>query len=130
MKRQLMAAAVLAAMFGAGALAGYAWGRRPAPPQLRSMTPGSTVLAEALQLSEAQRLAVDSILVAGQPHLDSISRDVQRRLAATIDSMEAEIRLLLDEQQLRRLDSLRVEGGLPLAPGTRLRSPGPPRENP
>lgn len=130
MKRQLMAAAVLAAMFGAGALAGYAWGRRPAPPQLRSMTPGSTVLAEALQLSEAQRLAVDSILVAGQPHLDSISRDAQRRLAATIDSMEAEIRLLLDEQQLRRLDSLRVEGGLPLAPGTRLRSPGPPRENP
>lgn len=130
MRRQLVAAAILAAMFGAGTLVGYAWGRRPMPSQLRSMTPGSTVLAEALHLTETQRLAVDSILVAGQPHLDSISRNVQQRLAATIDSMEAEIRLLLNQEQRGRLDSLRVEGGLPLAPGTRLRRPGPAQEQP
>jgi hypothetical protein len=73
---------------------------------------------------------VDSILVAGQPHLDSISRDVQQRLAASIDSMEARVRLLLDEDQIRRLDSLGVEGGLPFAPGQRMRRPGPPREIP
>lgn len=126
MNRTLVAALVLALMFGAGALAGFWWGRRPLPQRPRSMTPGSTVLAEALGLSESQRLAVDSILVAGQPAIDSISRAVQQRLRTSIDSMEEEIRRLLDPAQLRRLDSLRAEGGLPLAPGTRLRQPGPP----
>jgi hypothetical protein len=70
-------------------------------------------------------LAVDSILLAGQPGIDSISRTVQEQLRAAIDAMEAEIRLRLDAEQLRKLDSLRAEGGLPLSPGYRLRQPLP-----
>lgn len=127
MKRRFTAALMLGLMFAAGAMAGFWAGRRPLPQALRSMTPGSTVLAEALGLTETQRLAVDSILVTGQPAIDSISRTVQERLRAAIDSMEGEIRGLLDDEQLRRLDSLRSEGGLPLAPGTRLRQTAPPQ---
>ena len=125
MRRHLVAALLLAGMFVAGAFTGYRWAQRPRPPQLRSMTPGSTVLADALGLSELQRIAVDSILLAGQPGIDSISRTMQERLRTAIDSMEGEIRRLLDADQLRRLDSLRAEGGLPLATGVRLRQPPP-----
>jgi uncharacterized membrane protein len=125
MRRQLIAALLLAGMFVAGAFAGYWFANRPRPPQLRSMTPGSTVLADALGLSEPQRRAVDSILVAGQPRIDSISQTVQAQLRTAIDSMEGEIRRLLDPEQLRRLDSLRAVGGLPLATGVRLRQPPP-----
>jgi len=126
MTRRLTAVLILAVMFCAGAFGGYWWGRRPQPMQPRSMTPGSTVLAEALGLSDSQRQAVDSILVAGQPRIDSISRTVQERLRAEIDVMEGSIRRLLDAEQLRKLDSLRAEGGLPLAPGYRLRRGPPP----
>lgn len=126
MKRKLVASLVLAVMFAAGWFAGSGWARRPLPMQLRSMTPGGTVLADALGLSEPQRIAVDSILLAGQPAIDSISRTVQQRLRLAIDSLEGEIRRVLDPDQLRRLDSLRTEGGLPLATGARLRQPAPP----
>lgn len=125
MRRQLIAALMLALMFAAGAFTGYRWALRPRPMQPRSMTPGSTVLAEALDLSEQQRQAVDAILVAGEPRMDSITRAVQAQLSTAVDSMEAEIRLLLTAEQALKLDSLRARGGLPLAPGTRLRRPPP-----
>ena len=125
MRRQLVAALILALMFAAGAFTGHWWARRPQPPRLRSMTPGSTVLAETLDLSPAQQAAVDSILVEGQPEIDSISRDVQERLRARIAEMERQIRSILDSMQARKLDSLSAEGGIPTAPGSRLRRPPP-----
>jgi uncharacterized membrane protein len=125
MRRQLVAALILALMFAAGAFTGHWWARRPQPPRLRSMTPGSTVLAETLGLSPAQQAAVDSILVDGQPEIDSISRDVQEQLREAIAEIERQVRMLLDSTQARMLDSLSAEGGIPLAPGTRLRRPPP-----
>jgi hypothetical protein len=68
---------------------------------------------------------VQDILVGGQPTIDSLSRAAQERLSGAIDSLESQIRLLLDAEQTRKLDSLRAEGGLPLAPGYRLRQPPP-----
>jgi hypothetical protein len=125
MTRRLGAVLILAVMFAAGAVAGRWWANRPGPSLPRSMTPGSTVLAETLGLSAQQQATVDSILLAGQPEIDSISRDVQERLRARIAEMERQIRLILDSVQARKLDSLSAVGGIPTAPGERLRRPPP-----
>jgi hypothetical protein len=125
MKRQLAAALILALMFAAGAFTGHWWAQRPRPMQPRSMSPGSTVLADALGLSPSQQQVVDSILVAGEPRMDSISRAVQEQLGGELAQMEQAIRRILDDEQARKLDSLSAAGGIPTAPGARLRRPPP-----
>jgi hypothetical protein len=127
MSRSLQAGALLALVFGAGAVAGYGLTLRahrtlpPGPP----LPTESVSVYEPLGLTPDQHARLDSILTAAGPRTNRMMDSVQERLRSHFDSIEQSIRAVLDDDQLRRLDSLRTVGGL-AAPGMKLRRPSSP----
>lgn len=127
MKRGLQAAGVLTLVFVAGGIVGFGLtlrrdrGGPPRPP----LPTESVSVYEPLGLTPDQRARLDSILSSARPVTTRMMDSVQLRLRSHFDSIEQSIRTVLDADQLRRLDSLRATGGLPL-PGVRMRRPSPP----
>jgi Spy/CpxP family protein refolding chaperone len=110
--RRARAAALLAAVFAAGALAGAAVDRALVPrPTIRTRIGTSTGgVLDSLGLAPEQRRRVDAALERGRPRIEAAMRDVLPRLRAVSDSIDAEVRAILTAEQRARLDALRARG--------------------
>lgn len=117
------AAVVLAAVFIAGALAG--WGLRGQRPARRAagVAEFDSRIWDVLEISDAQRQAIDSILDASEPSTRALTESIRISLRAHLDSVDERMRSVLNEEQRRRLDSLRAATAEPLAPALRRRQP-------
>ena len=111
--RRARAAALLAAVFAAGALAGAAVDRALAPrPTIRTRIGTSAGGAlDSLGLTPEQRRRVDAALERGRPRIEAAMSDMLPRLRAVSDSIDAEVRAILTAEQRARLDALRARGG-------------------
>ena len=123
------AAAVMVVMLLLGVLCGVAldrWVLRPsrelasdrtgAMPRerfdpARTRTRFSGQLAEALALSAAQRVAVDSLLRQQQVRARAVMRETQPRLREVTAETEAGMKAVLTEEQWSRWQELRSERG-------------------
>ncbi len=116
--------------FVVGALAGAAGDRmltraRPPdgpPPESRAGGEGQRLpkVLEDMDLTGAQRAAIDSILASGRPRNEAIMATVLPRLRAVGDSLHAGIRAVLTPRQAAEFDAyLKTH---------RLQTPPPPRD--
>jgi Spy/CpxP family protein refolding chaperone len=104
--------ALLVVVFAAGALVGAAGdrllGERPIPRRpfaMRLGEPGHLPPPfERLGLTDEQRQRITAILDAARPLTDSILEETLPRLRAVTDSIRAEIRGVLTEEQRERFD--------------------------
>jgi hypothetical protein len=104
---------LLAAVFVAGVAVGVIGDRLAAKPGAqalkgirisRGVTP---VYLDRLELTQAQRVRVDSILARRAPPSESLMFDVLERMHSVALEVDSEIRLILTPTQRARLDSLR-----------------------
>jgi len=119
--------------FLVGALAGAAGDRllsRRPPPEPPAQGPGEGAqgrprlprVLEEMDLTPAQRSAIDSVLASGRPRNEVIMNEVMPRLRAVSDSLHQGIRAVLTPAQAAEFDAyLRSQRG-------RMRTPPPPRE--
>lgn len=115
--------AILALTLIAGVAAGFAMDRavlrpdRSAAPQQSGGRDGGgrrnnryeSMLYERLNLTPAQRARIDSVLERGRRETDAYWDRVEPQLRAIVDSMRADIRATLTEEQRAKYDSLRAE---------------------
>ena len=100
--------AVGIAIFVIGAAVGVLANRFLAPQRSIRLSAGSmTGVLDRLQLTPQQRAQAESILARSSPRSEAIMLDVSERLRGVADSVDAELRLILDPSQRARLDSLR-----------------------
>lgn len=128
--------ALVAIVFVAGVLAGVAGDRllaarrapEPPPPDMTMLRPlrrGSLPgMFRQLDLTLAQRRQIVEILEQGEPRTEEILSEMLPRLRAVTDSVHAEIRAVLTEEQASRLDSL-LQLMRPRRGPMRQRMPGP-----
>ncbi len=103
---------LLVLAFLVGVLAGVAGDRlmsRPRPPEPRPEGPrGRERLPKVLEdmdLTPAQRSAIDSILASGRPRNEAIMREVLPRLLAVSDSLHQGIRAVLTPAQVAEFNA-------------------------
>lgn len=108
-------AALLAIVFGAGAMAGITYERHARHAQMSvqmSVTmpanPAQLVdhLAKPLNLDSAQEAAIAKILARHQGAVDSAWRALQPRVGATLDSVHQEIMTVLTPAQQKQFLSI------------------------
>lgn len=104
----LVAGALLALVFAAGAVAGIAadrWFSPRSAPGTRITRDFSAVL-DALDLDADQRRQAQALLENSAPRSETILREVAEQLQLVADSVDAELRKILTPAQRARLDSL------------------------
>ena len=102
---RLIAVVAFAATFAAGAASMYAvgvWSDKPKPVAATSWAE----VANALQLTPAQKQQVDEVFARYQPSTDAVLTSLGPRLAAVTDSMHRDIEALLTPEQRERLKKL------------------------
>jgi len=104
---RLRAFGLLAAMFAVGAVAGAGISRLAAPRPLHLGPPGMDLLGQ-LALSAEQRTKADKIFERHRPELDAILRETMPRVRQVQETIDREVRDLLDPGQARRFDELRA----------------------
>jgi hypothetical protein len=112
------AAAVLAILFAAGTTFGLAVGREPSPPAASMLgegrasygrsEPSEEWMIDRLDLSPAQRTAVDSVVAHFGGRMSSLQKEYRPRYRAIVDSASQALRALLSEKQRARYDSLQA----------------------
>ena len=110
-RRNIIVSAIVALVFVAGAAAGLAATHVMAPRRIlgtRVKHDMSGVL-DRLQLSPDQRTRAEDILARSAPRAESVMVEMAERLRAISDSVDGELRGILDPTQRVRLDSLRRE---------------------
>ena len=116
-RAKTIVALLLAAVFGAGLLGGTAVARAtesraPAAPREcdrdRDGRKGHTSMLDSLDLSAAQRAAVDSVLEQRRGQIDRFWEGEGARLRALVDSTRAEVRAILTPAQRARYDEMRA----------------------
>ena len=110
-RRNIIVSAVIALVFVAGAAASLAATHVMAPRRIlgtRLKQDMSGVL-DRLQLSPDQRVRAEAILARSAPRAESLMVEMAERLRAISDSVDGELRGILDPAQRVRLDSLRRE---------------------
>ena len=97
------------------------------PPGVRLAAPPMLPrgMLERLELSEAQRSAVDSVLVHRRAQSDAVLRSMYPLLRAQLDSANAEIRALLTAEQQEIFDRMREEMRQDMRDGPRPGERGP-----
>jgi Spy/CpxP family protein refolding chaperone len=116
--RRFRAAALLLATFAAGGIAGYALAgfRAPSAPVAGQSTvrvqlkEGLPAAFESLGLTADQRREITAILARARPRTDSTLREVIPRLRVLTDSVDAEIRVILQPEQREKLSKIRGAG--------------------
>ena len=105
-RAQLVAAILLVVTFFSGALAGNAVERvRSVRVEIRVRTEvGIPAVFDDLALTPEQRRQIEVILERGRPRTDSVMAEIFPRIRAVTDSVDAEIRTVLNGDQIRRLD--------------------------
>jgi hypothetical protein len=76
-------------------------------------------LAESLELTAAQRAAIDSIVDEQQERVEELNREIQPRFRAIAQETRAGIEAVLTEEQRRRLRSMREDRMRVMRPGMR-----------
>jgi Spy/CpxP family protein refolding chaperone len=106
---RLLAAAVLALAFIAGAAAGVIMDRTliPRSAMKTRITADMTGILDRLALTQEQRAEAEAIFQRSSPRMEVVMRDVANRLQAISDSVDLELRKILTAEQRIRLDSLR-----------------------
>jgi Spy/CpxP family protein refolding chaperone len=118
---KLLTAAVLLMVFGAGFAVGLALDRSfavagtievsesaKADEQGDEPRSGGSII-DQLDLSEIQRVQVDSVLDEFQRRMSTFQREYRPRYWALVDSSRAEVRQLLNQEQALLHDSLTAE---------------------
>lgn len=122
----LVASVVLALTFLLGAATGVGaawWARGTFPPR----PPHGPIPLEELGLTHAQRAKVDEILERYHPQFDAVFRSTFPRVRAISESLEADVREVLDERQKARFDALKAQRpSFPPPRGPWQAPPGPP----
>jgi Spy/CpxP family protein refolding chaperone len=105
----VLAAAVLALAFVAGAAAGVSLDRlmTPQPAFRERITRDMSGTLDKLALTPQQRARADSIIQRSAPRTEAAMIEVAERLRSVSDSVDAELRAILTSEQRARLDSLR-----------------------
>ena len=107
----LVSGIVLAVIFVAGAIAGSATTQSGLFASTRPSSPPDAVHSiYDLELTEEQRLAVESILARRQPRVDSIVGAAIDSLRAAMGQADADIRALLTPEQIEAYDALVRDG--------------------
>ena len=102
------AALALAGVFLAGLFTGLAVGRWRSPaPEPQAAAAGLSASLDQLELSPQQRERIETILATSQTRTDRVLEEVLPRIQAVVDSVDGEIRRVLDEEQRIRLDQIR-----------------------
>jgi hypothetical protein len=113
------AAAVLAVLFAAGTALGIAVARErragaddPVPAEGRVSAGRAEAsqdwMIDRLELTPAQRSAVDSVVEHFGARMSSLQKEYRPRYHAIVDSASQSLRSLLDEEQRARYDSLQA----------------------
>jgi Spy/CpxP family protein refolding chaperone len=76
-------------------------------------------LAESLELTAAQRAAIDSIVDEQQERVEELNREIQPRFRAIAQETRAGIEAVLTEEQRQRLRSMREDRMRVMRPGMR-----------
>ena len=108
-RRSVVVTAIVALVFVAGAAAGLAADRVMSPRLVRGMRLKHDMsgVLDRLQLSPDQRARAEDILARSAPRAESLMVEMAERLRAISDSVDGELRGILDPAQRVRLDSLR-----------------------
>ncbi|HET9954486.1 MAG TPA: hypothetical protein VFQ61_08275 [Polyangiaceae bacterium] len=131
LRSKVAAAALLLGIFVAGAFTGvaiYRWARHDDLHHLhpRPHPDFPKMLADNLDLSPAQEQQVREVFDRHRPELDAVFRETFPRVRAVQDSIDAEVRPLLNESQRQRFDEFKARANKgPFPPGPF--HPGPPR---
>lgn len=124
---RLSAVALLLGIFAAGAFTGagiYHWAVRGHGPMGPPGVFGPRGMHRELGLTDAQAKQVDAIMEKYHPELEAVMRESFPRLRSVGDKIDAEIRPLLNDEQRRRFDEMKLHRP---APGMRAsRKGGPP----
>jgi hypothetical protein len=113
------AAAVLLILFAAGTALGLAVGGEPRTPEAAPMPgegrvsagrsePSEEWIVDRLDLTPAQRTAVDSVVAHFGARMSSLQKEYRPRYRAIVDSASQALRDLLNEEQQARYDSLQA----------------------
>jgi Spy/CpxP family protein refolding chaperone len=108
-RAQAIGAALLCLAFAAGVLSGVAWTRTRRDGvnvQVRMTTELPSEL-RALDLTPAQTDTLRAIFAAGQRQSLRVLRELEPRMRAEMDSVNAEIRAVLTPEQRARFDARR-----------------------
>jgi Spy/CpxP family protein refolding chaperone len=102
------AALALVGVFLAGLFAGFAIGRWRSPTPAPEVAPaGLSASLDQLELTPDQRDRIETILTTSQTRTDRVLEEVLPPIRAIVDSVDGEIRRVLDEEQRIRLDQIR-----------------------
>jgi hypothetical protein len=104
----LLLGSLVALTFVAGAAAGVIADRMFGPKVvLRTSLGDMSAVLDRLDLTAEQRRQADSIVARSTPRTEAIMLDVAERLRAVADSVDAELRAVLEPGQRAKLDSMR-----------------------
>jgi hypothetical protein len=110
-RARLLGALVVALAFGAGVMTGLAVERRPRPGLSVIVTATATDRMprelEQLDLTDAQKVRIRSILVRGRDRVLGVVHDFQPRMGTAMDSTNAEIDSVLTPPQRTALAEFR-----------------------
>lgn len=110
-RARLLGSLVVALAFAAGVMTGVAVARRPRPGLSFTVTATATDRMprelEQLDLTDAQKVEVRSILVRGRDRVLGVVRDFQPPMRAAMDSTNAEIDAILTPPQRDSLAAYR-----------------------
>lgn len=106
-------ALLIAFVFLAGGVGGYALARMQAPQRVTRVrvVRGGGTLFEELNLDSAQKRAIDSIMLAAQPRIDTIMDASVPRLRTEVAALDSAVRRVLTPSQSARYDSLLAARG-------------------
>ena len=98
----------LVGVFLAGLFAGIGverWGSPAPDPEAAAASLSASL--DQLELTPQQRERIETILATSQTSTDRVLAEVLPRIQAVVDSVNGEIRQVLDEEQRVRLDQIR-----------------------
>jgi hypothetical protein len=118
---RLSAAAAFAVVFGGGMAVGFALDREGANLDLPGASTASTAtqresdpapsgwIIDQIEMDQAQRAEVDSLLKHYGRRMTELQKSFHPRYRALVDSTNQSLRTLLSEEQLARYDALEAE---------------------
>jgi len=118
---RLSAAAAFAVVFGGGVAVGFALDREGANRDLPGDTSAATAtqresdpapsgwIIDQIEMDQAQRAEVDSVLKHYGRRMTDLQKSFHPRYRALVDSTHQSLRLLLSEEQVARYDALEAE---------------------